>query len=170
MSAEVVLQRSFFSQEHPPSLHSLVIYFLEKVHREGVWSQIGSFAGSSVNWQGVCQAVPMSLGDLVSQLTHRHGDVQLCNQSMYSFLCFMILPLDRFILSEIRRISCLEFFLDPVPGNSVLVIFHGFLPLSKIISPPFFLFFASSRTDQPTGSVLALVDFCFASNPAFPEI
>lgn len=61
-------------------------------------------------------------------------------------------------------------FLDPVPGNSVLVIFHGFLPLSKIISPPFFPFFSSSRTDQPTGSVLALADFYFASNPAFPEV
>lgn len=64
MSAEVVLQRSFFSQEHPPSLPSLVIYFLEKVHCKGIWSQIGSLAGSPVNWQGVCQAVPMSLGDL----------------------------------------------------------------------------------------------------------
>lgn len=33
------------------------------------------------------------------------------------------------------------FFLDTVPGNSVLLISHSFLPLSKTISPPFLLSF-----------------------------
>lgn len=84
----------------------------------------------------------------IPSVTHRHGNTALSPEHLILASWFCLNNSDfrqvHFVWDQtICQLFWVGFFLDTDPGNSVLLISHHILPLSKIILPPVFSSFPS---------------------------